>query len=68
MLRTAALKIYHVYVYSVLPMCVPALQKRAPDRSIDACEPPCSYREFNSGPLENQSVPLTSEPFLQLLL
>jgi hypothetical protein len=52
------------YVYSVLPACVPAGQKRAPDLIIDGCEPPCDYWEFNSGPLEQQPVLLTTEPLL----
>ena len=29
------------------------------------CEPPCGCWELNSGPLEEQSVLLTAEPFLQ---
>jgi len=32
---------------------------------IDGCEPPCSCWELNSGPLEEQSVLLTTEPSLQ---
>jgi hypothetical protein len=31
----------------------------------EGCEPPCGCRELNSGPLEEQSVLLTTEPFLQ---
>jgi hypothetical protein len=57
------LKIY--YVNSILPACVPAGQKRAPDFIIDGCEPPCGHWELNSGPLEEQTVLLTSEPSLQ---
>jgi len=35
-------------------------------RSItDGCEPPCGCWELNSGPLEEQSVLLTTEPSLQ---
>ena len=33
----------------------------------DGCEPPCGYWELNSGPLEEQSVLLTTEPSLQPL-
>jgi hypothetical protein len=32
------------------------------DPITDGCEPPCSCWELNSGPLEEQSVLLTSEP------
>ena len=52
---------------SVLPACMPAGQKRAPDLIIDGCQPPCDCWELNSGPLEEQSVLLTSEPSLQPL-
>jgi hypothetical protein len=40
-------------------------QKRASDSITDGCEPPCSCWELNSGPLEEQSVLLTTEPSLQ---
>jgi hypothetical protein len=40
-------------------------QKRAWDPIIDGCEPPCGCWELNSGPLEEQSVLLTTEPSLQ---
>ena len=39
-------------------------QKRAPDPITDGCEPPCGCWELNSGPLEEQSVLLTTEPSL----
>jgi hypothetical protein len=53
------------YVYNVLYTgCLPAHQKMVPDL-IDGCEPPYGYWELNSGPLEEQSVLLTSEPSLQ---
>ncbi|XP_075801518.1 ephrin type-A receptor 10 isoform X3 [Microtus pennsylvanicus] len=39
----------------------------APDLIIDGCEPSCGCWELNSGPLEQQSVLLTSEPSLQPL-
>jgi hypothetical protein len=40
-------------------------QKRASDPITDGREPPCGCWELNSGPLEEQSVFLTAEPFLQ---
>jgi len=52
-------------IYSFLPACMPVGQKRAPDLIIDGCEPPCGCWELNSGPLEEQTVLLTSEPSLQ---
>jgi hypothetical protein len=33
----------------------------------DGCESPCGCWDLNSGPLEEQSVLLTAEPFLQPL-
>jgi hypothetical protein len=53
------------YVYSVLPECMPAVQKRAPDLIIDGYKPPCGCWKLNSGHLEEQSVLLTSEPSLR---
>jgi hypothetical protein len=44
------------YVYSVLPACMPAGQKRAPDVILDGYEPPCGCWEWNSGPMEEQPV------------
>ena len=41
-------------------------QKRAPYLVIDGCEPPCGCWELISGPLEEQSVLLTSEPLSHL--
>jgi hypothetical protein len=40
-------------------------QKKASDPIINDCEPPCGCRDLNSGPLEEQSVLLTTEPPLQ---
>ncbi|CAO2596736.1 hypothetical protein LEMLEM_LOCUS8734 [Lemmus lemmus] len=40
-------------------------QKRALDLITDGCEPPCGCQELNSGPLEEQAMLLTFEPFLQ---
>ena len=55
------LLIYLCYV-NTLP-----LSSRALDLMTDGCEPPYGCWELNSGPLEEQSVLLTSEPFLQPL-
>ena len=41
-------------------------QKRASDSTTNGCEPPCGCWELNSGPLEEQTVLLTSEPSHQL--
>jgi hypothetical protein len=32
---------------------------------MNGCDPPCGCQEWNSGPLEEQPVLLTSEPSLQ---
>jgi len=48
------------YVYSVLSACIPAGQKRASDPITDGCELPCGCWELNSGPLEEQTVLLTT--------
>jgi len=42
--------------------------ERASDPITDGCEPPCGCWDLNSGPLEEQSVLLTTEPILQLLI
>jgi len=42
-------------------------QKRASDLITDGCEPPCGCWDLNSGPREEQSVLLTTEPSLQPL-
>jgi hypothetical protein len=53
--------IYHIH--SVLPACMPAYQKRAPDLIIDGCEPLCGYCDLNSEPLEcSQSLTHNSSP------
>jgi len=51
--------------YLSLLTCMPAGQKRAPDLITDGCEPPRGCWDLNSGPLEEQSMLLTSEPSLQ---
>jgi hypothetical protein len=50
---------------ALLHVHIHASQKRASDPFIDGCEPPCGYWELNSGPVEEQSVPLTTKPSLQ---
>ncbi|XP_063128210.1 dynein regulatory complex protein 8 isoform X2 [Rattus norvegicus] len=45
--------------------CLQTHQKRTSDPITDGCELPCSCWELNSGPLEEQSVLLTTEPSLQ---
>jgi hypothetical protein len=45
--------------------CLQTHQKRASDFITDGCEPPCGCWDLNSGPLEDQSVLLTTEPSLQ---
>jgi hypothetical protein len=45
--------------------CLQTHQKRASDPITYACEPPCCFWELNSGPLEEQSVLLTTESSLQ---
>jgi hypothetical protein len=50
---------------STLQLSSDTHQKRASDSITDGCEPPCSCWELNSGPLEEQSVLLTTELSLQ---
>jgi hypothetical protein len=45
--------------------CLQTQQKRASDPITDGCEPPCGCWNLNSGPLEEQSVLLTTESSLQ---
>jgi hypothetical protein len=54
-------RLFIYYVYSILPAYMPTHQKRAPDPITDGCELPRGCWELNSGPLEEQSVHLTSE-------
>ena len=50
----------------VLPTCMSIWGVSEPwNWSSDLCELPCSLRELNPGPLEEQTVLLTTEPFLQ---
>jgi hypothetical protein len=66
----------HIYIYTYIYVCVCVCvyvygsclqthQKRASDPITDGCESPCGCWELNSGPLEEQSVLLTTEPSLQ---
>jgi hypothetical protein len=54
-----------MYVSTVHCSCFQTHQKKALNPITDGCEPPYGCWEFNSGPLEEQSVLLTSEPSLQ---
>ena len=48
--------------------CVPKESIRYPGTGVrDGCGPPCGHWEANPGPLEEQPVPLTTEPSLQPL-
>jgi hypothetical protein len=47
--------------------CPQILQKRASDFVTDGCEPPCGCWDLNSGPSEEQSALLTTEPSCQPL-
>jgi hypothetical protein len=51
--------LFYVYEYTV------AVSSDTPDPITDDCKPPCGCWELNSGPLEKQSVLLTTEPSLQ---
>ena len=46
-------------------MCTPSAH-RSQKRTWDSCDPSCGHRESNLGPVEDQPVLLTAEPFLQL--
>ncbi|EDL33388.1 mCG1045525, partial [Mus musculus] len=54
-----------IYCIQVHCCCLQTHQKRVSDPITDGCELPCGCWELNSGPLEEQSVLLTAEPFLQ---
>jgi hypothetical protein len=56
--------IYFMYV-SVHCSYLQTHQKRASDPITDGCEAPCGCWELNPGPLEEQSVLLTTKPSLQ---
>jgi hypothetical protein len=57
--------LFPVSLTSILHARMPAHQTRAPDFIIGGYEPPSGCWELNSGPLEEQSVLLNSEPSLQ---
>lgn len=63
MINVRTLKI--CYVHKALLPCMPAHQKKAPELILDGSESPGVCWEWNSGPLEDQPVLLTSEPSLQ---
>jgi hypothetical protein len=50
---------------SILSAFTSACQKRASDPITEGCEPPHGCWELNSGPPEEQLVPITAEPSLQ---
>jgi hypothetical protein len=54
-----------IYLFYYVSTLFQTKQKRASDPITDGCEPPCGCWELNSGPLEEQSVLLTTEPSLQ---
>jgi hypothetical protein len=58
---------FKVYVYEYTVSVLTHL-KRALDPITDGCEPPCGCSELNSGLLEEQSLFLNAEPFLQPLI
>ncbi|KAM7325843.1 hypothetical protein ACRRTK_014321 [Alexandromys fortis] len=66
-LREPLFFLFIYYVCNILSVCIPSGQKRAPDLITDGCEPPCGCWELNSGPLEETTMLLTTEPSLQLL-
>jgi len=59
------LKIFYLFIIYKYTVAVQTHQKRASDLITDGCEPPCGCWDLNSGPLEEQSVLLTTEPSLQ---
>jgi hypothetical protein len=52
--------IYLLYVST--RSCLQTLQKKESDLITDSCEPPCGCWDLNSGPLEEQSALLNTEP------
>jgi hypothetical protein len=57
------INLFHIYKYTV---AVFRWTRRGHWIPItDGCEPPCGCWELNSGPLEEQSVLLTTEPSFQ---
>jgi hypothetical protein len=54
-----------IYLFIICKYTAAVIQKRASDLITDGFEPPCGCWDLNSGPLEEQSVPLTTEPSFQ---
>jgi hypothetical protein len=54
-----------IYLFYICKCRHQTHQKKVLDLITDGCEPPCGCWELNSGPLEEQSVLLTTEPSLQ---
>jgi hypothetical protein len=53
---------YYIYIHC---SCLQSHQKKLSNLITDGCEPPCGCWNLNSGPSEEQSVLLTTEPSLQ---
>jgi hypothetical protein len=52
---------FKIYLFIICKYTV-AVQKRESDLVTDGCEPPCGCWDLNSGPSEEQSVLLPTEP------
>jgi hypothetical protein len=53
-----------IYLFSLYEYTVAVTHTRRGHRIPDRCEPPCGCWELNSGPLEEQSLFLGTEPSL----
>jgi hypothetical protein len=54
----------YVFIY-LMYVSTLSLSSDTPEEGIESCfQPPCGCWELNSGPLEEQSVLLTTEPSL----
>jgi hypothetical protein len=60
-------KFYFIYLF-LMYGCSVCVYTCLPDPSVDGHEPPCGCWDLNSGPLEEQSVLLTTEPSHQPLV
>jgi hypothetical protein len=56
--------VFVCFIYQVHCSCLQTHQKLSDPITV-GCEPPCGCWELNSGPLEEQSVLLPTEPSLQ---
>jgi hypothetical protein len=56
------------YLYEYTCSCLQTHQKRASDLITNGCKPPCGCWDLNSGPSEEQSVLLTTQPSLQPIM